>query len=82
MEVKTKIYDYVYDLFTTLFIDPSLISSEALIFLEIIMIFTAALIFRFMLYPIGLIFKIAATQYRSIGGPAIRTGRKRGFGNE
>jgi hypothetical protein len=76
------IYDYVYELFTTLFIDPDLISPEALIFLEIMMIYVAAVIFKFMLYPVGLIFKVAATQYRSIGGPAIRTGRKRGFGNE
>lgn len=76
------IYDYVYELFTTLFIDPTLISPEATIFLEIIMIFTAAIIFRFMLYPIGLIFRVAATQYKNIGGPAIRTGRRKRFGDE
>jgi hypothetical protein len=76
------IYDYVYELFTTLFIDPDLISPEALIFLEIMMIYIAAVIFKFMLYPVGLVFRLAANQYRNIGGPAIRTGRRRGFGNE
>jgi hypothetical protein len=82
VEVKTMIYDYVYELFTTLFIDPDLISDEALIFLEIMMIYISAIIFKFMLYPVGVLFRIAATQYKNIGGAAIRTGRRRGnFGN-
>ncbi len=52
------IYEYVYDLITTLFIDPTLLSAEGQMFLELLMIFLAAIIFRFMLAPVGFLFKI------------------------
>lgn len=72
------IYEYVYDLITTLFIDPTLLSAEGQMFLELLMIFLAAIIFRFMLSPIGFLFKIAAAQFKSIGGPKTRV-RARNF---
>lgn len=72
------IYDYVYDLITTLFIDPTLLSAEGQMFLELLMIFLAAIIFRFMLSPIGFLFKIAAAQFKAIGGPKTRV-RARNF---
>jgi hypothetical protein len=72
------IYEYVYDLITTLFIDPTLLSNEGEMFLELLMIFLAATIFRFMLAPVGFLFKIAATQFKAIGGPKTRI-RKRDF---
>ena len=72
------IYDYVYEFITTLFIDPELLSSEGQLFLEMLMIFLAAVIFRFMLSPIGFMFKIAAAQFKAIGGPKTRV-RARNF---
>jgi hypothetical protein len=72
------IYEYVYDLITTLFIDPTLLSAEGQMFLELLMIFLAAIIFRFMLSPIGFLFKIAAAQFKAIGGPKTRV-RARNF---
>jgi len=72
------IYEYVYDLITTLFIDPTLLSSEGQMFLEFLMIFLAAIIFRFMLAPVGFLFKIAAAQFKAIGAPKTRI-RARNF---
>ena len=72
------IYDYVYDLITTLFIDPALLSAEGVMFLELLMIFLTATIFRFMLAPIGFLFKISAAQFKAIGGPKTRI-RPRNF---
>ena len=72
------IYEYVYDLITTLFIDPTLLSDQGALFLEFLMIFLAATIFRFMLSPIAFLFKIAAAQYKAIGGPKTRI-RARNF---
>jgi hypothetical protein len=72
------IYDYVYELITTLFIDPDLLSAEGVIFLELLMIYLAAIILRFMLAPVGFLFKIAAAQFKAIGGPKTRI-RARNF---
>ena len=72
------IYDYVYELITTLFVDPTLLSAEGQMFLELLMLFLAAVIFRFMLSPIGFLFKIAAAQWKAIGGPKTRV-RARNF---
>ena len=72
------IYEYVYELITTLFIDPELLSAEGQLFLEFLMIFLAAIIFRFMLSPVAFLFKIAAAQYKAIGGPKTRI-RARNF---
>lgn len=72
------IYDYVYDLITTLFIDPTLLSAQGQLFLEFLMIFLAAVIFRFMMSPVGFLFKIAAAQFKAIGGPKTRI-RARNF---
>lgn len=72
------IYDYVYELITTLFVDPELLSAEGQMFLELLMLFLAAVIFRFMLSPVGFLFKIAAAQWKAIGGPKTRV-RARNF---
>ena len=72
------IYDYVYSFITTLFIDPTLLSAEGQLFLEMLMIFLAAVIFRFMLSPVGFLFKIASAQFKAIGGPKTRI-RARNF---
>lgn len=72
------IYDYVHELITTLFIDPTMLSAEGQLFLELLMIYLAALVFRFMLAPIGFLFRIAAAQYKAIGGPKTRI-RARNF---
>lgn len=72
------IYDYVYSFITTLFIDPTLLSAEGQLFLEMLMIFLAAVVFRFMLSPVGFLFKIAAAQFKAIGGPKTRI-RARNF---
>jgi hypothetical protein len=72
------IYDYVYELITTLFVDPTLLSAEGQFFLELLMLFLAAVVFRFMLSPIGFLFKIAAAQWKAIGGPKTRV-RARNF---
>jgi hypothetical protein len=47
-------------------------------FLELLMIFLAATIFRFMLAPVGFLFKISAAQFKAIGGPKTRI-RARNF---
>jgi len=72
------IYEYVYELITTLFVDPDLLSAEGQMFLELLMLFLAAVIFRFMLSPVGFLFKIAAAQWKAIGGPKTRV-RARNF---
>jgi hypothetical protein len=72
------IYDYIYELITTLFIDPDLLSPEGLVFLEIMMIYLSAILLRFMLTPIFILFRVAATQYKAIGGPKMRI-RARSF---
>lgn len=72
------IYDYVYNLITTLFIDPTLLSAEGGLFLELLMIYLAALVFRFMMSPVAYLFKIAAAQFKAIGGPKQRI-RARNF---
>jgi uncharacterized protein (UPF0333 family) len=72
------IYDYVYELITTLFVDPTVLSAEGQMFLELLMLFLAAVIFRFMLSPVGFLFKIAAAQWKAIGGPKTRV-RARNF---
>ena len=72
------IYDYVYELITTLFVDPVRLSAEGQMFLELLMLFLAAVIFRFMLSPVGFLFKIAAAQWKAIGGPKTRV-RARNF---
>lgn len=72
------IYEYVYELITTLFVDPDLLSAEGQMFLELLMLFLAATIFRFMLSPVGFLFKIAAAQWKAIGGPKTRV-RTRNF---
>ena len=72
------IYNYVYELITTLFVDPELLSAEGQMFLELLMLFLAAVIFRFMLSPVGFLFKIAAAQWKAIGGPKTRV-RARNF---
>jgi hypothetical protein len=72
------IYDYIYDLITTLFIDPELLSSEGLVFLEIMMIYLSAILLRFMLAPVFILFRVAAAQYKAIGGPKARI-RARSF---
>jgi hypothetical protein len=78
VEESAMIYDYVYELITTLFVDPTLLSAEGQMFLELLMLFLAAVIFRFMLSPIGFLFKIAAAQWKAIGGPKTRV-RARNF---
>jgi hypothetical protein len=60
------IYDYVYDLITTLFIDITLLSDNVAFFLELFMVLLSAYIFRLMLSPIFYLFRISAAQYRSI----------------
>jgi hypothetical protein len=72
------IYDYVYELITTLFVDPTVLSAEGQMFLELLMLFLAAVVFRFMLSPVGFLFKIAAAQWKAIGGPKTRV-RARNF---
>lgn len=72
------IYEYVYDLITTLFIDPTLLSPEGGLLLEFLMIYLAALVFRFMMSPVAYLFKIAAAQFKAIGGPKQRI-RARNF---
>jgi hypothetical protein len=78
VEDRRMIYDYVYELITTLFIDPELLTANGLIFLEIMMIYLASIIFRFMLAPVFIMFKVAAAQYKAIGGPKTRV-RARNF---
>jgi hypothetical protein len=78
VEESAMIYDYVYELITTLFVDPELLSAEGQMFLELLMLFLAAVIFRFMLSPVGFLFKIAAAQWKAIGGPKTRV-RARNF---
>jgi hypothetical protein len=72
VEDRRMIYDYIYELITTLFIDPDLLSPEGLVFLEIMMIYLSAILLRFMLTPIFIMFKVAAAQYKAIGGPKTR----------
>jgi uncharacterized protein (UPF0333 family) len=78
VEESAMIYEYVYELITTLFVDPTLLSAEGQMFLELLMLFLAAVIFRFMLSPVGFLFKIAAAQWKAIGGPKTRV-RARNF---
>jgi hypothetical protein len=78
VEENTMIYEYVYDLITIWFIDPDLLSAEGVMFLELLMIFLAATIFRFMLAPVGFLLKISAAQFKAIGGPKTRI-RARNF---
>jgi uncharacterized protein (UPF0333 family) len=72
------IYQYVHDIITTLFIDPDLLSAEGQMFLEFLMIFLAAIVFRWMLTPVGVLFKVAAASFKAIGGPKTRI-RARNF---
>ena len=60
------IYDYVWEMLTTLFLDPEGLTSELILFYEIFAIFISAMIFRLMLSPIFYLFRIAAAQYRAI----------------
>jgi hypothetical protein len=82
VEEDTMIYEYVYELITTLFIDPELLSAEGQMFLELLMIFLAATIFRFMLAPVGFLFKISAAQFKAIGGPKTRIRARNFFDKE
>lgn len=60
------IYDYVYELITTLFIDITLLSPELSFFVELFMLFITIALIRFFLIPVFYLFKISASQYRNI----------------
>jgi hypothetical protein len=70
------LYEYVYELITTLFIDITMLSSELVFFLELFMIFITASLIRFFLIPIFYLFKISASTYRNIF-PKTRIRRSR-----
>jgi hypothetical protein len=72
------IYDYIEDIITTLFVDPTILSAEGAMLLEFLMLFLAAAVFRFMFAPIMILFKIAAATFKAIGGPKTRI-RARNF---
>ena len=60
------IYEYIYELLNTLFIDSSLLSVEAYFLFELMTMFLSALILRLMLSPVFYLFRIASAQYRAI----------------
>jgi hypothetical protein len=78
VEENTMIYDFVEDVITTLFVDPTILSVEGAMFLEFLMLFLSAIILRFMFAPVGIMFKVAAASFKAIGGPKTRI-RARNF---
>jgi len=66
------IYGYIETLITTLFVDPTTLSPEAALFLELLMLWLAASVLRFMFSPIAYLFKIASMTFQAIGGPKKR----------
>lgn len=75
------IYDYIYQLISTLFVDPTTLSATGQLILELLMLYLAALVLKFMFAPVALMFKIAAAQFKAVGGPKIRI-RPRSFNKD